>query len=446
MSKLNRTTAAVFLAGAWLTSPLAVGVAAADRSANESASDSADSDGSGGATPRAAQREAAPPVRGGADSGTSESEPVVAIDPPETHFVEIDQPLLPAVELPESAGPEVRVHIDPMPDPLPEPSEVAALLSEAGNGVADGADIDPPVPADSGETVEEALPGEAVEEALPGEAAEEALPGEAVEGALPEPDPKAEAPTEEHQSVDVAGGRGGGVTPLPFWRSGVGDPPTEGDLEPVALESTGVDSGGAVPDPLSPDIDTDQPVYYFDGTTDSADLPMLATGGDSPQTGAGSGSLVEMVAKGVNQILDAVSVWISGLPAGPLQDLLAGVLLLVRNALPQEWVKPARLSSGQLIDGDDGNGESDADSGESDSVGEDSDTGDADSDDSDRDDLLEGLTGLGESDAQVAAGVRGLIVRVVARDGEYFAVTKDYRTDRVNFEIVQGVVVKVSIG
>ncbi len=446
MSKLNRTTAAVFLAGVWLTSPLAVGVAAADRSANESASDSADSDDSGGATPPAAQREAAPPVRGGADSGTSEAEPVVAIDPPETHFVEIDQPLpgkpveafeeaLPAVELPESTGPEVRVHIDPMPDPLPEPvepSEVAAFLSEAGNGVADGADIDPPVPADSGES------------------AEEALPGEAVEGALPEPGPKAEAPTEEHQTVDVAGGRGGGLTPLPFWRSGVGDPPTEEDLEPVALESTGVDSGGAVPDPLSPDIDTDQPVYYFDGTTDSADLPMLATGGDSPQTGAGSGTLVEMVAKGVNQILDAVSVWISGLPAGPLQDLLAGVLLLVRNALPQEWVKPARLSSGQLIDGDDdGSGESDADSGESDSVGQDSDTddiGDTDSDDSDRDDLLEGLTGLGESDAQVAAGVRGLIVRVVARDGEYFAVTKDYRTDRVNFEIVKGVVVKVSIG
>ena len=406
MSKLNRTTAAVFLTGVWLTSPLAVGVAAADRSANESASDSADSDDSGGATPPAAQREAAPTVRGGADPGTSEAEPVVAIDPPATHVVEIE------------------VHIDPMPDPLPEPveaSEVTAFLSEAGNGVSDGADLDPPVPADAGE------------------AAEEALPGEAVEGTLPEPDPKAEAPTEEHQSVDVAGGRGGGMTPLPFWRSGAGDPPTEGDPEPVALESTGVDPGGEVPDPLSPDIDIDQPVYYFDGTTDSADLPMLATGGDSPQTGASSGSLVEMVAKGVNQILDAVSVWISGLPAGPLQDLLAGVLLLVRNALPQEWVKPARLSSGQLIDGDNG-------SGESDSVGEDSDTDDTDSDDSDRDDLLEGLTGLGESDAQVAAGVRGLIVRVVARDGEHFAVTKDYRTDRVNFEIVKGVVVKASIG
>ena len=53
---------------------------------------------------------------------------------------------------------------------------------------------------------------------------------------------------------------------------------------------------------------------------------------------------------------------------------------------------------------------------------------------------------MGESDAQVAAGERGLTVRVVARDGEYFAVTKDYRTDRVNFVINDGVVVKATIG
>ena len=57
-----------------------------------------------------------------------------------------------AVELPEPAGPDIRVHIDPMPDPLPEPVEayeVTAFLSEADNGVSDGADTDPLVPADS---------------------------------------------------------------------------------------------------------------------------------------------------------------------------------------------------------------------------------------------------------------------------------------------------------
>ena len=41
----------------------------------------------------------------------------------------------PAVELPESAGPDIRVHIDPMPDPLPEPVEayeVTAVPPRAG--------------------------------------------------------------------------------------------------------------------------------------------------------------------------------------------------------------------------------------------------------------------------------------------------------------------------
>ena len=57
----------------------------------------------------------------------------------------------PAGELPEQAGPDIRVHIDPMPDPLPEPVEayeVTAFLSEADNDVSDGADTDPLVPAD----------------------------------------------------------------------------------------------------------------------------------------------------------------------------------------------------------------------------------------------------------------------------------------------------------
>jgi hypothetical protein len=53
---------------------------------------------------------------------------------------------------------------------------------------------------------------------------------------------------------------------------------------------------------------------------------------------------------------------------------------------------------------------------------------------------------LSESDAEAAAGELGLTVRVVARDGEFFAVTKDYRTDRVNFVIENGVVIKASIG
>lgn len=64
-----------------------------------------------------------------------------------------DSPVAPpAVDLPEQAGPEVKVLIDPVPDPLPDPVEayeVTAFLSKADTGVTDGADTDPLVPADS---------------------------------------------------------------------------------------------------------------------------------------------------------------------------------------------------------------------------------------------------------------------------------------------------------
>lgn len=478
MSRINRMAAAAFLASVWLTSPLAVGVAAADRSANESASDSTDSKSTGGAASRG---ETAPPVRVIADPDASEAEPFIAVDPPETHVVEIDQPLpkpLPDVDAIDETMPgKPAVGVE---EGLPE-AQPAAGIEEALPEAQPGAEAEEAVTGDvvaevlSVDTVEEALPepqpGDAVEDAAPESGAESTGPATEDAGGdgTPELDPNAEAPTEDQQSVDGAGGRGGGLTPLPFWRTGVENPPTDGDPQPVALESTGVDAGVAVPEPLSPDIDTDQPVYYFGGLTDPGDPPVLTAGGTgqlpagTPQTDGGSGILTEALENGkitwglaiaIEQVLDAMGAWISGLPAGPLQDLLAGGLLLVRNALfgSVESVKSTRPDSGQLIDGDDDSGESDADSGEWDSVGEDydiddtGDSGDSVSDESDMDDLIEELTGLGESDAQVAAGDRGLTVRVVARDGEYFAVTKDYRTDRVNFEIVDGVVVKVSIG
>ena len=393
-ARLNRMTAAVFLTGVWLASPLAIGVASADRSADRSAdssadssaSDSASSDGSVETTPRSAQRDAAPSVEDDAsESETGEAEPVIAIDPPEP--------------------------VETIKESLPEP-----------------------------EPVEEAEPVETVEESLPEpEPVEEAEPVETVEESLPEPEPvgateavteaapdtSAESTTDpatENTGEDGVGGRGGGLTPLPFWRGAVGDPQPEGDPEPVAMESTSIDPG-QVPDAPALDVVNDPPVYYFgDVMTDQSDPPVLTS--DSPRSALGPGTLVEAVATGINRILDTVSGWISGLPAGPLQDFLAGVLLLVRNALPQDWVKPTRVTSdgtGQMIDEDDGTDGTD-------------------------DDVLDGLTGLSESDAGAAAGELGLTVRVVARDGEYFPVTKDYRTDRVNFVVEDGVVVEAKIG
>lgn len=59
---------------------------------------------------------------------------------------------------------------------------------------------------------------------------------------------------------------------------------------------------------------------------------------------------------------------------------------------------------------------------------------------------LDALAGLSESDATAAAAQKGFVVRIVARDGEWYPVTKDYRLDRVNFVVINGVVVGATIG
>ena len=56
------------------------------------------------------------------------------------------------------------------------------------------------------------------------------------------------------------------------------------------------------------------------------------------------------------------------------------------------------------------------------------------------------LAGLSEADATAAAAQKGFTVRIIARDGEWYPVTKDYRLDRINFVVVNGVVVDATIG
>lgn len=62
------------------------------------------------------------------------------------------------------------------------------------------------------------------------------------------------------------------------------------------------------------------------------------------------------------------------------------------------------------------------------------------------DDAAAKLIGLTEDEALDAAAEVGWEVRVVARDGERFAVTDDYRTDRVNVTIDGGVVTEAFVG
>ncbi len=53
--------------------------------------------------------------------------------------------------------------------------------------------------------------------------------------------------------------------------------------------------------------------------------------------------------------------------------------------------------------------------------------------------------GLTEAEATAQAGADGYSLRVVGADGECFAITMDLRDDRVNVELVDGVVIAAAI-
>ncbi len=56
------------------------------------------------------------------------------------------------------------------------------------------------------------------------------------------------------------------------------------------------------------------------------------------------------------------------------------------------------------------------------------------------------LVGRSEGDATEAIRARGLIMRIVGRDGESFAVTMDYSEQRINLVIDDGLVVEATVG
>jgi hypothetical protein len=56
------------------------------------------------------------------------------------------------------------------------------------------------------------------------------------------------------------------------------------------------------------------------------------------------------------------------------------------------------------------------------------------------------LVGLGEDEAMAVAKNNGFGVRVIERDGEQFPATMDYRTDRINVVVTDGIVVRAHIG
>jgi hypothetical protein len=60
--------------------------------------------------------------------------------------------------------------------------------------------------------------------------------------------------------------------------------------------------------------------------------------------------------------------------------------------------------------------------------------------------LAHDVIGLSEADAVAAIEEAGHVARIVSRDGEDFAVTDDYRTDRINLRIGAGVVTHADVG
>lgn len=56
------------------------------------------------------------------------------------------------------------------------------------------------------------------------------------------------------------------------------------------------------------------------------------------------------------------------------------------------------------------------------------------------------VLGLTEIEAVAKVQAAGFVARVVEKNGEYFMVTQDIRTNRVNLSITEGVVTRAIIG
>jgi hypothetical protein len=56
------------------------------------------------------------------------------------------------------------------------------------------------------------------------------------------------------------------------------------------------------------------------------------------------------------------------------------------------------------------------------------------------------LLGLPEAEATRVAMVNGWQVRIAARDGEFFMLTQDYSSNRVNLNVENRIVIAITVG
>ena len=300
--------------------------------------------------------------------------------------------------------PQIKIHIDPYgEDPVGE--ALPSLPEEPA--VPPVEDTGESIPVDTESPAEESPADESPTEESP---TEESVP-----------DPPAEESTEDVDSPDGdeqsildlwAWPATGGPDPLPWWRT----------------TTSGEDGAGAPDGPTSEELcgecEVRDVVWMYDGPRDDdlVVLPVAVPGsGEEQQTavplvGAGSGPAEQFIATLKVKVVEALDValnWLSGLPTTQFTEFLSGVLLLVRRTLlpevcqgtgcPSASSEPAREST-------------------------------------------DGLIGLTEATAVDEAESGGWVVRVVARDGEYYPVTKDYLLSRVNLIVDGGIVTSVSVG
>ena len=414
--KIARIGATAFAMGLLLAGPQAAGLAAADRgdvgnsaSASDdtrgSTSDDTASDDEPGRTlkPRAATD---PATEDEPDAEMSVGERDVEISigesPPEISINE----------------PQIKIHIDPYgEDPVGEalpslPEEPAVPpVEDTGESIP----VDTESPAEES-PAEESPAEESPTEELP---AEESVPEPPAEPPAEESTEDVDSPDGDEQSIlddpvaveDGVPGRGG-ADPLPWWRTTTSGEDGAGTL------------GGPKSEELCGECEVRDVVWMYDGPRDDdlVALPVAVpgSGGEQetavPLVGAGSGPVEQFIATLKVKVVEALDValnWLSGLPTTQFTEFLSGVLLLVRRTLlpevcqgtgcPSASSEPAREST-------------------------------------------DGLIGLTEATAVDEAESGGWVVRVVARDGEYYPVTKDYLLSRVNLTVDGGIVTSVSVG
>ena len=430
--KIARIGATAFAMGLLLAGPQAAGLAAADRgdvgnsaSASDdtrgSTSDDTASDDEPGRTlkPRAATD---PATEDEPDAEMSVGERDVEISigesPPEISINE----------------PQIKIHIDPYgEDPvgeaLPSLPEEPAVPPVEDTGESIPVDTESPAeeslaeesPAEESPAEESPAEESPTEESPTEESPTEESPTEESPAEESVPEPPAEESTEDVDSPDGdeqsildlwAWPATGGPDPLPWWRT----------------TTSGEDGAGTPDGPTSEELcgecEVRDVVWMYDGPRDDdlVVLPVAVPGsGEEQQTavplvGAGSGPAEQFIATLKVKVVEALDValnWLSGLPTTQFTEFLSGVLLLVRRTLlpevcqgtgcPSASSEPAREST-------------------------------------------DGLIGLTEATAVDEAESGGWVVRVVARDGEYYPVTKDYLLSRVNLIVDGGIVTSVSVG